>query len=61
MSQSQISRALQDEAAVARIASILSQEQFESRRALGRRVCEECSFADARGRLQLAGCLKALL
>ena len=60
MSQSQISRALQDEAAVARVASILSQEQFESRRALGRRVCAEFSFADARGRPQLAGCLKAL-
>ena len=60
MSQSQISRALRDEAAVARIASILSQEQFESRRALGRRVCAEFSFADARGRPQLASCLAAL-
>ena len=42
MSQSQISRTLRDEAAVARIASILS------------------PFADARGRPQLAGCMKAL-
>ena len=60
MSQSQISRTLRDEAAVARIASILSQERFDSRSALGRRVCEEFSFADARGRPQLAGCMKAL-
>ncbi len=36
MSQSQISRTLRDEAAVARIASLLSCEQFDSRSALGR-------------------------
>ena len=60
MSQSQISRTLRDEASVARIASLLSCEQFDSRSALGRRVCEEFAFADARGRLQVAGCLKAL-
>ena len=42
------------------IASILSQERFDSRSALGRRICEEFSFADARGRPQLAGCMKAL-
>ena len=60
MSQSQISRTLRDGAAVARIASILSHEQFDSRRALGRRVCGEFSFFDARGRPQLAGCMKAL-
>ena len=34
MSQSQISRTLRDETAVARIASILSQERFDSRSAL---------------------------
>ncbi len=60
MSQSQISRRLRNQASIARIASILSQEQFDSRRALGRRICEEFSFADARGRPQLAGCMKAL-
>ena len=60
MSQSQISRTLRDEAAVARIASILSQERFDSRSALGRRICGEFSFADVRGRPQLAGCMKAL-
>ena len=60
MSQSQISRTLRDEAAVTRIASILSQERFDSRSALGRRICKEFSFADARGRPQLAGCMKAL-
>ena len=60
MSQSQISRTLRDGAAVARIASILSHEQFDSRRALGRRICGEFSFFDARGRPQLAGCMKAL-
>ena len=60
MSQSQISRTLRDEASVARVASILSRERFDSRSALGRRICEEISFTDARGRPQLAGRMKAL-
>ena len=60
MAQSQISRTLRGEAAHSRIVAILSQEEFDSRRALGRRICEEFSFVDALGRLQVAGCLKAL-
>ena len=60
MAQSQISRTLRDEAAVSRISAILSQEQFDSRSDLGRRICEEFSFIDVRGRPQLAGCMKAL-
>ena len=60
MSQSQISRRLGGSAERARIAAILSQEQFESRSALGRRICSEFSFFDATGRPQLAGCMKAL-
>ena len=60
MAQSQISRTLRDEAAVSRIAAILSQETFDSRSALGRRICTEFSFVDATGRLQVAGCMKAL-
>jgi len=51
---------LRDGAAVARIASILSHESFDSRSALGRRICEEFSFFDARGRPRLSGCMKAL-
>ena len=50
MAQSQISRTLREEAAVSRVTTILSRERFESRSALGRRVCEEFSFFDARGR-----------
>ena len=60
MAQSQISRTLRDEVAVSRISAILSQEQFDSRSDLGRRICEEFSFLDVRGRPQLAGCMKAL-
>ncbi|MCY3672554.1 MAG: DUF4338 domain-containing protein, partial [Alphaproteobacteria bacterium] len=60
MAQSQISRTLRNEASVERIASILSLEQFDSRRSLGRRICEEFSFVGPSGRPQLAGCLKAL-
>lgn len=58
MAQSQIQRTLN--AAIPRIAEILLQERFESRHALGRRLCEEFDFMDRRGRGQLAGCLKAL-
>ena len=60
MAQSQISRTLRGEAARSRIVAILSQEQFDSRRALGRRICEEFSFVDATGRFRVAGCMKAL-
>ena len=60
MAQSQISRTLREEASVSRISSILARESFDSRSALGRRVCEEFSFTDALGRPQLAGCMKAL-
>ena len=60
MAQSRISRTLRDGAAVARIAAILSRERFDSRSAPGRRIREEFPFTDARGRLQVAGCMKAL-
>ena len=58
--RSQIQRTLGDAASIERIVEILATEEFASRGALGRRVCEEFGFADARGRWQLAGCLKAL-
>ena len=58
--RSQILRTLNDAASINRIAEILAREEFTTRGAVGRRVCEEFGFADARGRPQLAGCLKAL-
>ena len=58
--QSQIQRTLGAAAAVARVARILDAEEFASRRAAGRRICEEFDFRDGLGRLQVAGCLKAL-
>ena len=60
MARPRITRTLGGEAAVARIAAILSQEEFDSRSAFGRRVCEEFAFLDSAGRPQLAGCMKAL-
>ena len=60
LAQNQIARTLGDAAAQSRIAGILAQESFVSRRAVGRRLCDEFGFIDARGRPQLAGCLKAL-
>ena len=58
MAQSQIQLTLNG--ATSRVAEILAQERFDSRRALGRRLCAEFGFQDRRGRFQLAGCLKAL-
>ena len=58
--QSQIQRTLGDAVAIDRVAAILCQEQFDSRGALGRRVCAEFDFLDHSGRPQVAGCLKAL-
>ena len=60
MAQFQIGRALRGVAERERVAAILSQEQFGSRRAFGRRICREFPFFDAAGRLQVSGCLKAL-
>ena len=60
LAQNQIARTLGDAAARSRIAGILVQESFVSRHAVGRRLCDEFGFFDARGRPQLAGCLKAL-
>ena len=58
--QSQIQRTLGQAVAIERVAALLSQEQFDSRGALGSRVCAEFDFLDHQGRPQLAGCLKAL-
>ena len=41
-------------------AQILEQEEFASRRAVGRRICAEFDLHDHRGRPQVAGCLKVL-
>ena len=60
MAQSQISRTVRGATERERVAAILSQERFGSRRAFGRRICREFSFFDATGRLQVSGCLKAL-
>ena len=60
LAQNQIARTLGDAAARSRIAGILAQERFVGRHAVGRRLCDEFGFFDARGRPQLAGCLKAL-
>ena len=60
MAQSLISNTLQQEESLIRIQSIMAEESFASRHALGKRICTEFQFFDATGRVQLAGCLKAL-
>ena len=61
MAQSQISRTLRSASGRERVSVLLAQESFSSRQSLGRRVCEEFSFVDPRGRPQIATCLKALI
>ena len=58
--QSQILQTLRAPEPSARLQHILAQGAFDSRAAVGREVCAQFGFADARGMAQLAGCLKAL-
>ena len=58
--QSQILHTLREPEPQARLEHIVAQGTFDSRAALGREVCAQFGFVDARGRAQLAGCLKAL-
>ena len=58
--QSQILQTLRAPEAQARLEPIVAHGAFASRAALGREVCAQFGFVDARGTAQLAGCLKAL-
>ena len=59
-SQSQIKRTLSEPDALAYVADLLDSGEFFHRTELADFVCEECGFHDARGHVQLDGCLKAL-
>ena len=58
--QSQILQTLRAPESEARLEHIVAQGAFDSRAALGRELCAQFGFVDARGTAQLAGCLKAL-
>ena len=58
--QNQILQTLRAPESQARLERIVAQETLNNRAAVGRRVCAEFGFVDARGSAQLAGCLKAL-
>ena len=58
--QSQILQTLRTPEAQARLEPIVAHGAFKSRAALGREVCAQLGFVDARGTAQLTGCLKAL-
>ena len=58
--QSQILQTLRTPEARARLAPNVAQGACQSRAALGRAVCAQFGFVDARGTAQLTGCLKAL-
>ena len=58
--QNQILQTLRAPEAQARLEPIVARGVFESRAALGREVCAQFGFVDARGTAQITGCLKAL-
>ena len=58
--QSQILHTLRAPEAQARLESIVARSAQASRTALGREVCTQFGFVDARGSAQLTGCVKAL-
>ena len=58
--QNRILQTLRAPEAQARLEHIVAQGAGESRAALGREVCAQFGFVDARGSAQLTGCLKAL-
>ena len=59
-SQSQIKRTLSRPVAISYVAELLDSGDFIHRTELAEFLCEEWGFQDARGELQLAGCVKAL-
>ena len=59
-SQSQIKRTLPQPVAISYVAELLDSGDFIHRTELAEFLCEEWGFQDARGDLQLSGCVKAL-
>ena len=60
MLQNQILSTLRAPDSQARLECIVAPDPLASRTLVGQRVCREFGFVDARGRTQLASCLKAL-
>ena len=58
--QHRIHRTLTSSEGVSCIQRLLAEEQFSTRTAVARRVCQEYGFYDARGHEQWASCLQAL-
>lgn len=58
--QNQIAATLTSADGTTRLKELLAQAGSASRTECGRRVCQLFRFHDARGRPQLAGCMKAL-
>ena len=58
--QNQIKRCLSQPARIKQVRSYLEGGRFSTRTELARFLCQQYDFRDARGNLQLGGCLKAL-
>jgi len=58
--QNQIKRTLSESSGIAYIRTLLKGKDIRSRSELAERVCKRFEFYDVRGRMQRAGCLKAL-
>ena len=60
LTQNQIKRTLSTAESIAYIRGLLESKEVGRRSALAKRLCEHFGFYDPRGRVQHAGCLKAL-
>lgn len=60
LTQNQIKRTLSTAESIAYIRGLLESKEIGRRSALAKRLCEHFRFYDPRGRVQHAGCLKAL-
>ena len=58
--QNQIKRTLSTPASIETIRDLLKDKELYNRTKLASRACEEFKFYDARGQVQISGCLKAL-
>ncbi len=58
--QNQVKRVLRQQASIEVIRELLARKEHESRSSVAESICQHFGFLDARGRSQIAGCVKAL-
>lgn len=58
--QNQVKRVLRQQASIEVIRELLAHQEHKSRSSVAELICQHFGFLDARGRSQIAGCVKAL-